>query len=96
MEATKVDPGSTELASNDVFRTVCEGAVEGILIAVIESRQIIYANAAACRMFGRTFDEFRTLTVDSIHPGGALDAVLDQFRALLRGDKTIAPAIPCR
>ncbi len=81
--------------SEERYRTLFEGAAEGILVADIEGKQFKYANSAICRMLGYTMEELTRLGVVDIHPKEALDHVAAEFEAQARGDKTWAPDIPC-
>ncbi len=82
-------------ASEEKYRTLFEGAAEGILVADIESKQFKYANPAICRMLGYTIEELMRLGVVGIHPKEALDHVMAEFNAQTRGEKTLVPDIPC-
>ena len=46
-------------------------------------------------MLGYTQEEMIRLGVADIHPKESLDHVLAEFEAQVRGEKTVAPAIPC-
>jgi len=48
-------------ASEARFRSIIEHAAEGILVADLETRQIVYANPEICRLLGYTEQEFRGL-----------------------------------
>ena len=54
-----------------------------------------YANPAICRMLGYTEEELRTLGVPDIHPKDAVQSVVAEFEAQVRGDKTLVTDIPC-
>jgi PAS domain S-box-containing protein len=82
-------------ASEERYRTLFEEACEGILAADIESGQFKYANPAIGRMLGYTPEELTRLGVADIHPKEALDHVVAEFEAQARGQKTLAPKIPC-
>jgi len=82
-------------ASEERYRTLFEGAAEGILVADIESKQFKYVNPAACRILGYTAEELTRLSLTDIHPKEALDYVVAEFEAQSRGEKTLSPEIPC-
>ena len=82
-------------ASEERYRTLFEGAAEGILVADIESKQFKYVNPAICRMLGYTAEELTRLSLVDIHPKEALDYVVAEFEAQARGEKTLSPEIPC-
>ncbi|MCJ7515411.1 MAG: response regulator [Dehalococcoidia bacterium] len=81
--------------SEEKYRTLFEATADGILIADMETRQFQYANPAMCRMLGYTEEELRTMDVAAIHPKEDLQRVVAEFEAQARGDKTLAPDIPC-
>jgi len=77
------------------YRTLFEISADGILIADIETKTFKYANPALCRMLGYTEEELKTLGLADIHPKEDLPRVVAEFEAQARGDKTLAPDIPC-
>jgi PAS domain S-box-containing protein len=78
------------------YRTLFEGAAEGITAADVETRQFAFANPAICRLFGYTEQEFITLSVEDLHPADAMEYVSSEFEAQAAGRKRLASAIPCR
>ena len=82
-------------ASEDRYRSVFEGAGEGILVADIESKQFMYANPAICRILGYAAEELTRLGVADIHPREALDQVVAEFEAQARGEKILSAELPC-
>jgi PAS domain S-box-containing protein len=86
----------TELKRSEAnYKTLFAGAAEGILVADLKTKQFSHANPALCRMFGYTKEEFMRLGVADIHPKESLDHVLSEFEAQGRGEKTMAPELPC-
>jgi PAS domain S-box-containing protein len=83
------------IGSLEAVRSILENAIEGILIAEIESKQFKYANPAICEMFGYSRKELLCLSVQKIHPPDQLQAVLDIFESLARGEIKLASFIPC-
>jgi len=81
--------------SEERYRALFEGAAEGILVADLETRRFRYANRAVCNILGYTEEELTQLAVADIHPKESLDHVVAEFEAQTRGEKTVAPAIPC-
>ncbi|MFH1090569.1 MAG: PAS domain S-box protein, partial [Pseudomonadota bacterium] len=77
------------------YKAIFEGAAEGILVADVETRQFRYANPAICRMLGYTEEELLRLSVADIHPKESLARVAAEFEAQARGEKRLAPALPC-
>ncbi len=83
------------LDSEARYRTLYEISADGILIADTEMKTFKYANPALCRMLGYTEEELKTLGLADIHPKEDLPRVIAEFEAQARGDKTLAPDIPC-
>jgi PAS domain S-box-containing protein len=86
----------TELKQSEArYKALFAGAGEGILVADLKTKQFRHANSAMCRMFGYNEEEFTRLGVADIHPKESLDHVLSEFEAQVRGEKTMAPDLPC-
>jgi PAS domain S-box-containing protein len=77
------------------YHTLFNESTDGILIADIGTQTFKYANPALCRMFGYTEDELRTMGLPDLHPKETVQSVVAEFESLARGDKTLAPDIPC-
>jgi PAS domain S-box-containing protein len=80
-------------ASEERFRGVFQGVIDGILLAT-EDGAFVMANDAMCTMLGCSEQELLTLGVSEIHPREALPAVQEAFRRQLAGELTLAPDIP--
>jgi PAS domain S-box-containing protein len=76
------------------YRTLFEGAAEGILVADIETKQFKYANPAICKMLGYTEEELKSMGVSDIHPQEDLEWVISEFEAQARRGKTLASTLP--
>jgi len=81
--------------SQETYKTLFEGTAEGILVVDIETKRFKYANPATCRMLGYTEEELKRLGVPDIHPKEVLQHVISEFEAQVRGEKSLAVAIPC-
>jgi PAS domain S-box-containing protein len=83
------------LRENEIrYRSLFEGAGEGILVADIDTQKFLHANPAMFRMLGYSEEELFTLGVGDIHPKESLDYVLSEFMAQARGEKLMAENIP--
>jgi PAS domain S-box-containing protein len=71
-------------------------AMEGILVAELQTKHFLFANPAVWRMLGCKEKEVLQLSVKDIHPKASLDRVLGEFEALVRGENTRAIHIPCQ
>jgi len=81
--------------SQEEYRVICEESPHGIVIADSETRQLVYANPCMCRLLGYTEKELLQLGVADIHPKESLDHVASEFESQARGEKTLAPELPC-
>ena len=77
------------------FRTLFEGAAEGIIAAEIGSRTFAFVNPAICELFGYTADEFLHLDIQDLHPPQARLLALAGFQALADGTKHRIADLPC-
>lgn len=84
------------ILEGSAWRGILENAIEGILIAEIDSRKFRYANRAVCAMFGYGPDEMLSLTVADIHPPEHLSDIITTFEAMARGEIATAVETPCR
>lgn len=84
------------LDNGEAARTLLESAVEGVVVAEVDTKRVRYANAAACTLFGHTKEEFLALTVLDIHPAENAPLVVETFERQARGEFSLARAIPCR
>jgi PAS domain S-box-containing protein len=80
--------------SEERFRTVFEGASDGILAADAKTKRFLFANPQICRITGYSQEELLRLDVNSIHPKKDLQYVTDQFTQQLQGKTTLAKDIP--
>ncbi len=77
------------------YRTLFDGAAEGIIVADAETKSFIYANPAICKMLGYSEQELTSMGVDDIHPKEHLPRVLAEFKAQAKGQKNLAVDMPC-
>jgi PAS domain S-box-containing protein len=80
--------------SHDELQTIYDGMVDGLLIADIETKRFIRANATICRMLGYSEDELLSRSVMDIHPANDLPTVLKAFQALTAEKITISENTP--
>ena len=77
------------------YRDLFEGAVEGILVAEIETKKFKYANPGICKMLGYAENEFVQMSVFDIHPKDELEFVISQYEAMASGEMSMTSDIPC-
>ncbi len=81
--------------SEQRYRTIFEGASEGILIADSETMRFRYANPAICATLGYTEQELLKMSIQDIHPTEDLAHGTAQFEAHATGKSKRAVVIPC-
>jgi PAS domain S-box-containing protein len=81
--------------SEQRYRTLFDSAVEGILIADVETKKFIDANPAICTSLGYSQEELTRMNVSDIHPKISLEHIFAEFDAQARGEKILASDIPC-
>ena len=84
------------LRSEHKFRSIFDGASDGILLVDPETKRFVLANEMICRMLGYNKDEICNLTVADIHPEKDLPYVMGQFERQLAGEIELAVDTPCR
>lgn len=77
------------------YKMLFDKAAEGIVVADINTKKFRYANPAICRMLGYSEQELTRIGVSDIHPKDSLEHVFAEFEAQVKGEKTLASAIPC-
>jgi two-component system cell cycle sensor histidine kinase/response regulator CckA len=82
--------------SRQELQAVQDTMVDGLLIADAETRRLVRANPAICRMLGYTQDELLTKMIGDIHPPDRVEDILRIFGAQVRGEHTMAGDVPCR
>jgi PAS domain S-box-containing protein len=82
--------------SRDQLKAVYDGMSDGLLIADIETKRFVRANASICRMLGYSKEELLTLSVRDIHPEADLPFVVGQFEALVEGKIRVSEDVPVR
>jgi PAS domain S-box-containing protein/putative nucleotidyltransferase with HDIG domain len=84
------------LESELKFRTLFDRAIDGILIADMETQRFFIGNSAICQMLGYTQDELSGIGVNDIHPPEHLSYVVEQFNRQARGEIYLAENIPVK
>ena len=82
--------------SEERFRVVFEGAMDGFLVADAESKRFSLSNPQMCRMLGYNADELKHLTVSDIHPPEDLPWIKEMFARQASGKITVVPEVPLR
>ena len=82
------------LSSAEQLRAIFEGALDGILVADVETHKLLAANPEICRMLGYRPEEIVQLGILDIHPKDELPQAIEPFAKLARGEIEIAKNIP--
>jgi|GEM_PF-991001 len=81
--------------SENRYRTLVEGASEGVLVADIKTHEFIYTNPAICSILGYTTEELLNLKVEDIHPPEKVNDVLKMFKLQAESKEITIFNIPC-
>jgi len=76
------------------FRTIFEGATDGILAVDPVKQRFVFANPRLCEITGYSLEELLKLGVSDIHPKEDLPYVTDQFTKQVEGKLTLTTDIP--
>ena len=82
------------LKGEEKFRTIFDGASDGILIADAITKKFLQGNTAICSMLGYTNEEIKSLTIYDIHPPKDISHVIDEFEKQAKGEKVLAEDLP--
>jgi PAS domain S-box-containing protein len=82
--------------SEQKFRSIFDNAVDGIVLADIESKKFLIGNKAFSQMLGYNQEEIRNLGVMDIHPKEALPYVTEQFEKQSRREISLARDLPVK
>ncbi|MGA1844853.1 MAG: PAS domain S-box protein [bacterium] len=83
-------------ASEQRFRAIFDGMVDGILLADVKNRRFNSGNNMICRMLGYDLKEIKRLEVTDIHPREDLSNVLEQFDRQTKGENPLARDVPVK
>jgi diguanylate cyclase (GGDEF)-like protein/PAS domain S-box-containing protein len=82
--------------SEERLRVIFEGALDGIVLMDLETRQITAGNSAVCQMLGYSAEEFVRLSVPDLHPQQDWPYVFEQFDKQERGEIQLAMDMPVK
>ncbi|MDX9979664.1 MAG: response regulator [Lentisphaeria bacterium] len=80
--------------SEHTLVAIFEGVQDGILLVDAETRRVVRANPAICRMLDYGSEELCERTIGDIHPAASLEHVLAEFERQRRGEVALATDIP--
>ena len=79
----------------NIYRTIIKNATEGILVANIETKDLLNANSAFCKMIGYDEEEIRQMNIADLHPQETIKHVFSEFEAQSRKEKILSENIQC-
>jgi PAS domain S-box-containing protein len=82
--------------SEERFRAIFDSAVDGMVLADPETRELYTANRMFCQMLGYSLEEIKNMGIKDLHPEEALPYVGQQFEKQVRGEITLARDIPVK
>ncbi|MFX0050009.1 MAG: PAS domain S-box protein [Candidatus Hermodarchaeota archaeon] len=82
--------------SEERFRSIFDNANDGILLAELESRELLLGNATIVNMLGYSFEELKTMTVEDIHPQEQLSLILEEFEKQSKREVSFSQNIPVK
>jgi PAS domain S-box-containing protein len=85
-----------EMNYDSFSKAVFDGALDGILLADVESGRFVNGNNMICRMLGYSMDELKRISVADIHPAEHLPYVTGQLEQQVRGEIALAENIPVK
>ena len=97
LDITKQKLAEEELKESEQrFRTIFDGAIDGLLLADTKTKKFFAANQACCKMLGYTNEELTNLAAKDIHPKDQLKHTLQNFEKQVRGEVKLAENVPVK
>ena len=84
-------PSRTEGEAPAIF----DALGDGLLVANLDTRRLLDANPAICRMLGYSRDQLVRMRVDDIHPAADWPRVLETFKRQVASRVPLSEEIPC-
>ncbi len=95
-EAKLINTEKALSESEKKLRAIYDNAMDGILVADIESRKFMTGNLTICRMLGYSINEIQNLWVNDIHSETDLPYAIEQFEKMVKKEITLAQDIPVK
>ncbi|MDH5718841.1 MAG: PAS domain S-box protein, partial [Spirochaetia bacterium] len=81
--------------SEERYKTLFNGAAEGILVMDIESRKFQYVNPAICRMLGYDKEELLHLKISDIFSKETVEPILPKLKTFLKNESIFLNNLTC-
>ncbi|MCZ7397178.1 MAG: PAS domain S-box protein [Candidatus Methanoperedens sp.] len=82
--------------SEEKFRSLFDNAIDGIMLAEIETKKQYMANKMMCQMLGYSIEEIKNLSIMDIHPEKDLPWIIKMFEKQAKGEITLIEDIPVK
>lgn len=82
--------------SEERFKSIFDNALDGILVADIETKKNLLSNRMICRMLGFDEEEIKNTRVWDLHPEKDMPHVMEQFEKQARQEIELAKDIPMK
>lgn len=82
--------------SENKFKSIFEGSSQSIMLADIETLELILVNSTSCQLFGYKQDEFMKLNVPDLHPESEHTELFEIFKELYNNNNVFVESIPCK
>ncbi|WP_340818024.1 ATP-binding protein [Methanolobus sp. WCC4] len=83
------------LNSEEKFRNIFEGAIEGISVSDIDTGRFKHVNSSFCNMLGYTEEELTEMRTHDIHPDTDLRSILSKQWLVTEDESILLSNIPC-
>jgi PAS domain S-box-containing protein len=80
--------------AHDQLRAIYDGIIEGLLITDVDTKRIVRANSAMCRMLGYSKEELLEASIRDIHPPEAVADDLQRFQAIAESQASVQQERP--
>ncbi len=82
--------------SEQRFRTIYDNAMDGIILADMETKKFYTGNKMICQMLGYNLEEISNMGVMDIHPEKDIPYVIEQYEKQSKKEITLARDIPVK
>ncbi|MDO8727518.1 MAG: PAS domain S-box protein [Candidatus Methanoperedens sp.] len=82
--------------SEEKFRTLFDNAIDGIMLADVETKKQYMANKKICNMLGYSSEEILNLSVMDLHPEKDIPWIIELFEKQAKGENSFVENIPVK
>lgn len=92
----KMDELRQKVEELELFQTIFDNAMDGILVLDIETKKFYLGNKKACKALGYTPEELTKLGIEDIHPKEELKHIEEVLERTAKGESTLARDLPVK